>query len=260
MSNSDGFGPPDKSEHDEPGELPPPPPVPEETKINQVLGGAKNIASRAQNYYDNTINPAFGRSSAKEFYDNKVVPTTKNVTHSVKQTVTDQHTKFTSTQISRGAIVLLIVAILATVSTFLPMGPSSIGRYGSAARNMFDGSFEGIGGLVLAQIVGVVTAFIAATIFRLLLFVTIVASVVAIAVRSTRAKKIAGISGVSTGSLGALIGVAALFVAGSFDNMPVGIGTILLFISSVAVAGTAFVLLRSSKAVAVPPPVPPHIS
>src|SRR5690625_7364097 len=99
MSNSDGFGPPDKSEHDEPGELPPQPTVPEEAKINQVLGGAKNIASRAQNYYDNTINPAFGRSSAKENYDKTVGTTTKNVTNSVKQTVTEQHNKFSSTQI-----------------------------------------------------------------------------------------------------------------------------------------------------------------
>lgn len=260
MSSSDGFGPPHRSEHDEPVELPPPPPVPEETTIKQMFGGAKNIASRAQNYYDSTINPAFGRSNAKEFYDNKVVPTTKNVTHTVKQAVTDQHTKLTSTQISRAAIVLLIVSILATISTFLPMGPSSIGRYGSAARNVFEGNFEGISGLVLVHIVGVVTAFIAATVFRFLLFVTIVASIVAIALRSTRAKKVAGISGVSTGALGILIGVAALLVTGSLDNTPVGIGTILLFISSVAVAGTAFVLLRSSKAVAVPPPVPPHIS
>ena len=255
---SEGLGPQrNQSEQDPPVELPPP--VPEETSLGQVLGGAKNMASRAQNYYDNTVTPAFERSGAKEFYESKVVPTTRNVTRSVKQTATDQHTRLTSTPISRAAIVLLIVALVATFSTFLPMGPTSFGRYGSAARNVVDGNFEGIGSLALVQAVGIVTAFIAATIFRLLLFVTIIVSIVAIAWRSTRVKKIAGISGVSTGVLGVLIGVAALLVTGRLDNVPVGVGTIFLLISSIVVAVTALFLLRSSKTLGVLPPVPPQV-
>lgn len=233
---------------------------PETSSRDRIIGEAKKIAARAQGYYDNTVNPSLERSGAKEFYDNKVVPTTKNVTQSVQQTVTDQHTRLTSTPVSRAAIVLLIVALLGIVITFLPMGPTSLGRYGSAARNVLDGNYEGVGGLVLVQVVGAITAFIAATIFRLLLFATIVVSVVAIGWRSSRVKKLAGIAGTGTGVLGVLVGVIALLVTSTLDNVPVGVGTILLLVSSVAVAVTAFVLLRSSRTVPVRPPASPQVS
>ena len=88
----------------------------------------------------------------------------------------------------------------------------------------------------------------------------IVVSIVAIGWRSARAKKIAGVAGVSTGLLGVLIGVVALLVTSSLDDIPVGVGTILLLISSVVVAVTAFVLLRSSRTFPVRPSVPPQSS
>lgn len=235
-----------------------PPDTPQNDSRDRMVGGAKQIAARVQGYYDNTVNPALERSGAKEFYDNRVVPATKNATQSVQQTVTEQRNRLMSTSVSRSAIVLLIVATLGIVITFLPMGPTSFGRYWSTALNVVDGNYEGVGGLVAVQVVGVVTALIAATIFRVLLFATIVVAIVAIGWRSPRVKKLAGIVGVGTGLLGVVIGVAALLVTSSLDNIPVGIGTVLLLISSVAIAVTAGVVLRSSRALR--PPVPPQVS
>lgn len=258
-NTSNAFGAqPGKPEDNRRDEMPQSSSDPQGISRDRMVGGAKKIASRVQGYYTNTVNPALERSGAREFYDNRVVPATKNVTQSVQQTVSDQHTRLTSTPISRSAIVLLIVALLAIVITFLPMGPTSFGRYRSAALNVADGNYEGLGSLVLVQVVGVITAFIAATIFRLLLLVTIVVSIVAIAWRSARVKKIAGIAGVSTGLLGVLIGVVALLVTSSLDNIPVGVGTILLLIASVVVAVPGFVLLRSSRTYPVQPSVQPQ--
>lgn len=260
-SNGDGYGTqPGKPGDDRRGESSQSPFGPETSSRDRMVGGAKKIAARVQSYYDDTVNPALERSGAKEFYDNRVVPASKNVTQSVQQTVTDQHNRLISTPVSRAAIVLLIVALLGIVITFLPMGPTSFGRYRSTALNVVDGNYEGLGGLVLVQVVGVITAFTAATIFRLLLFMTIVVSIVAIAWRSARVKKMAGIIGVGTGLLGVLIGVVALLVTSNLDNMPVGVGTILLLISSGVVAVTAFVLLRSSRTFPRRPPVPPQVS
>lgn len=259
-NNEDSRRQQSRPEHERPVELPPPPPpVPKESSLNQVRGGARRVASRAQNYYDSTLAPAFERSGTKEFYDKKVAPTTRNVTQSVKQTVSDQHTRLTSTPMSRTAIVLLSVSVLAIISTFLPMGPTSIGRYGGAARNVLDGNFEDVGGLVLVQLIGVIATFTAATILRLLLFATIVVSIIAIAWRSARAKKIAGLTGVFTGLSGVVIGLAALSVTSSLENMPVGVGSVVLLIFSVAVAASAIILLRSSKSLSVLPPVPPPV-
>src|SRR5699024_7170620 len=78
-------------------------------------------------------------------YESKAVPTTRNATRSVNQAATDQHTRLTSTPIRRAAIVLLLVALVATFSTFLPMGPTCFGGSGSAARTVCDGDFAGIG-------------------------------------------------------------------------------------------------------------------
>lgn len=228
-------------------EPPPLPEVPKENRLHQVVDGAKNVASRAQHYYDNTVAPAFDRSGARDFYADKVAPTAKNAAQSVKRTVADQHAKLASTPISRAAIALLIVSVLTIGSTFLPMGPTSIGRYVSAARNIADGNFDGAGGLVLVQGLGFITALLAATVLRILLFITAIASGVAIALRSVRPKKIAAIAGLLTGALGVFIGLVTVVITSRLDNMPFSAGTMLLLICSVAVGISAFILRRSTK-------------
>lgn len=105
----------------------PPPPSSQEDPLHQVVNGAKTIASRAQRYYQDTVTPAFERSGVRDFYYNKIAPTTKHAAQSVTQAVNDQHTKLVSIPISRTAIVLLVLSVVTTISTFLPMGPSSIG-------------------------------------------------------------------------------------------------------------------------------------
>ena len=220
--------------------------------LGQVVGRAKHLASQAQNYYEHTISPAVERSGAKDFYQNKVASPSKEAAQLVRQRATDQRARFTATPVSRISIGLLIVSVAVIICTFLPMGPTSVGRYLSAARNVVDGNFEGVSGLVLVQVLGVLTSIVAATILRLLLLVTSVASVVAIALRSGRANKIAGLSGTITGLLGTLVALISLLVSTSLENMPLGIGTILLLIASLALAIVAVFVWRTSKAFAIP--------
>lgn len=232
----------------------PPPPASQQTPLNQAVGGAKDMASRAQRYYQNTVSPAFEKSGAKEFYNSKVAPNAKNATQFVAHTVTDQHSKLISTPISRTAIVLLIVSVLATISTFLPMGPSPLGRYFSAAQNATEGNFDGVGSLLLLQVLGGLTSIVAATVLRILLVMTIVASIFAVALRKRLAKRIASAFGMTAGLVGVLAGLLTLFVMGNVDNAPRSIGTFILLACSVSVTISAIFLLKFSRPPAVQEP------
>lgn len=127
----------------------------------------------------------------------------------------------------------------------------------SATRNATDGNLEGVRGLLLAWALSSITAIAAATLLRLLLIVTVIVSIVAIVLRSRRAQQVAAVCGIIIGLVGAIICVFALLLVSSVENVPLGIGTIILMISSAGVTVTAFVLLRSTKSPVALPPVPP---
>lgn len=65
---------------------------------------------------------------------------------------------------------------------------TTIGRYFRAAQNATEGNFDGLGSLLLLQALGGLTAIVAASVLRILLVMTIVASIFAIALRKKLAK------------------------------------------------------------------------